>query len=69
MRHFALSLHVPPHRVEELLDRIHTIATEYGTLSITSLIDEYREDVHIEFRPKERSRHGRSNHEDRQARR
>ena len=49
-----ISLRVPPHRVEELLDRIWRVAEAHGTLEVLDLIDEYREDVYIDIQPKER---------------
>ena len=45
MIHLHIIRSVPPHRVEELLDRIHRAATRHGTFDIVNLIDEYREDV------------------------
>ena len=60
MRHLHVSLRVPPQRVEELLDRIWRLAETYGTLTITNLIDEYREDVYMEIIPamKKERHHG-----------
>jgi hypothetical protein len=53
-----ITLRVPPHKVEELLDQIWRIAKGRGTLEITNLIDEYREDIYIERTDRKESSHG-----------
>lgn len=63
MKHLRVHLTVPPERADELIDAIYRIAARNGTLSITGLIDEYREDVTLEVvHVESESRHGHNPH-------